>query len=78
MRLRQYLKKENMTVTEFAKRLNVHKNHIFMIINGSRRPSIHLAREIETLTDKYVTIDDLIEKRAPKEVKCPNCGEKIC
>lgn len=77
MMLRQYLDKERMPVSEMARRLGIHRNHMFMLLNGQRRPSIELARHIEDLTKKEVTLDDLIPPK-PKCQFCPACGQKIC
>ena len=75
MRLREFLDMQEMPVTAFARKLTVHPNHIFMIISGKRRPSIDLARIIERMTDKKVTVDDLIERKEP--LCCPTCGKKM-
>lgn len=76
MRFREYLTQERIQVTEVAEKLKVHINHVFMILNGKRRPSIHLARKIEEMTNKQVTIDELIPRRDKPEV-CPCCGRKM-
>lgn len=72
MKLRQYLDKEKITVAEFSRRCKIHPNHMFNIINGSRRPSLDLARRIQENSANKVQVDELV----PKAVCCPTCGRK--
>ncbi len=77
MMLRQYLDQEKIPVTEMARRLLIHRNTMFMILNGQRRPSLELARKIEDMTHKQVTVDDLIPRKDTCDI-CPRCGRKLC
>lgn len=75
MLLKDYIKEYGIVITHMAEKLDVHRNYLFMLISGKRRPSIHVARRIEDLTSGKVKVDDLIERTIPE--RCPCCGKKI-
>ncbi len=76
MKLREYLDKEHMSVSAFATLISVHKNFVFMILNGQRRPSIDVARHIQFVTKGEVTVDDVIPLKPICEF-CHACGKKL-
>jgi transcriptional regulator with XRE-family HTH domain len=72
MSIKEYLKKNKLTMAQFAKIMGVHYNYISMIIRGVRNPSISFAKEIEVATNGAVTVQELLVPR----VICPTCGKK--
>lgn len=69
MKLKDYLKLHDLTQMSLARKLGIHKSHIYVIVNERQRPSIDLAREIVKITNGEVTIEDLIKER--KKTKKP-------
>jgi transcriptional regulator with XRE-family HTH domain len=61
MELREYLFRERLTVTAFAKQLGVSRNHINKIVNGHGRPGVALARLIEHETQGKVTAQEMLQ-----------------
>jgi len=75
MDLKEYLLRENMTMTEMAKILDIHYQYLWMIITGRRTPGLRLAKDIELLTKGEIRAEQLISPLKHK-VTCPTCGRK--
>lgn len=74
MKLKEYLKKNNINYRTLAKQLDVHYQSVFRLANESTPPSLKLAKKIENLTKGEVSIMDLMPPYAPRK-KCPCCGK---
>lgn len=70
MELREYLFKERITITEFAKLIDYCRGHISQIVVSHRRPSRRLAKIIENVTDGKVKYEDMLTLH--KDVKKQN------
>lgn len=70
MKLRDYLKREKMTIVEFAQITHLSRVCIYNLINGTKRPLRSTAYIIEHATKGAVTLEDLIYVRSknPKRV----------
>lgn len=78
MKLRDWLKKQRIPVASFAQVLNVHVNHLYQILGGTRYAGYALAKHIQALTDGEVTIDELVKPTDPiPPLRCPTCGAKL-
>ena len=62
MKLREYLKKSNLTHKEFAKRVGVTQPQITRVANFLKTPSVNLIEKIYLETNGEVTYEDLIRK----------------
>ena len=60
MKLKEYLIKNKINQQDFAKRLGIHYMHVNRIVNGRSFPSRKLALKIESLTDKNVSVMELL------------------
>lgn len=60
MELKQYLKNENIKVTDFAKKMGCVQSYISLICNKDRRPSPEFAKKIERGTNGKVTVMELL------------------
>lgn len=60
MDLKTYLESRNITRREFAKMLGVSACTISNYICWKRKPTLEIGRMIEKITNKKVTIDDLL------------------
>jgi len=58
MILREYLKENRITVKDFAKKLNVSRQHLNRVVCGTYKPGKTLAKLIELETNGLVTIAD--------------------
>ena len=76
MKLREYLQEQKISQRELARRLSISYSYIYMIMSGTRRPSVDVAREIVKMTNNEVTLDELLP--AKQHEKCPHCGKKMC
>jgi DNA-binding XRE family transcriptional regulator len=59
MKLRQYLKKENLSLEEFAKKVNSSSSTIYRVATGNYTPKLDLAKRIVVQTQNAVTFEDL-------------------
>jgi transcriptional regulator with XRE-family HTH domain len=50
MKLDEYLFRKKLSRTDFAEQLGISRGHLQHILNGSRRPSVPLAKNIEEIT----------------------------
>lgn len=62
MKLKDYLYFSEITITDFAKTVGVSRHHMSGIVNGSRKPSMAVMKNIEYSTQGKVTQEDLIKK----------------
>ena len=69
MKLRDFLKKNEITEEEFSDSVGSSQAHINYIIRGKRNPSLDLARRIIKATDGKVNIADLFNPEAPTRLK---------
>lgn len=76
MQLHEYLKKENISVPQFASRIGIHKNTIYLWLNRERAPSMENAQSVVEATQGEVTLDDILYLKKQKK-KCPTCGRKL-
>lgn len=76
MRLRDYLLREGITITQAASQLGIHRQHLSYCMSGHRRPSIDLAQAIIDFTDGEVSQEELIKPKKPKN-RCPTCNKVI-
>ncbi len=67
MKLTEWLKKEKVTKGEFAKRIGIARNTLYLYERGIRQPPLDIALRIERATNGEVRVEDLI--RQPAEVK---------
>lgn len=63
MDLREWLFRNRMSVTDFAKQLGVSRNHINRIVNGYGYPGTALAKLIEQYTQGQVTTKELLKEK---------------
>lgn len=77
MQLREYLKKNNITITDFAKKTEFTRPFLSLLIHGKRRISPRAAKILSSFTEGEVSVkeilslnnEDLIsEKRRKKSV----------
>lgn len=66
MNLREYLFRNEMTKTEFAKRIGTHRNTLYLIIKGKVNPSLPMAKKIEEVTNGEVQMEDLLKNPKTK------------
>jgi len=69
MLLTEYLQNQNITKSEFARRINISATHMGDICNGKKNPSLALARRIIEVTEGKVTVGDLFHPEAPTRLK---------
>ena len=65
MKLRDYLKKHNITQEKFAELIGVTRPWVTCIVNEQRNPSINVIIAIEKVTNGEVTTKDLFNPKAP-------------
>lgn len=67
MDLREWLFRKRITVTDFAKKVGVSRNHINAIVNNRGRPGPELAKKIQEETKGEVTVMELLFPPEQKE-----------
>ena len=60
MDLDEYLFRNRISQTDFAKELGVTRNHFGEIVRGRRTPSVKLAKKIEKLTKGEVSKEEAL------------------
>ena len=60
MRLKEYLFRNNIKVTTFARRIDVNRNYLNRIVLGHVRPGRFLAQTIELATNGNVKVQELL------------------
>jgi DNA-binding transcriptional regulator YdaS (Cro superfamily) len=75
MKLKEYIEQMDpkISMSEFARRLEIHPNYIWLLISGKRHPSEGLAHEIVRYTKGAVTYEELRKAKIERE-RCPHCG----
>jgi transcriptional regulator with XRE-family HTH domain len=70
MKLKDFLYFENISITDFAKKIGISRGHISGIVNGFRQPGKMLILQIKHLTngkvcpeDFEMTKNNLLEKK---------------
>lgn len=76
MQLKEYLKKEDISVPKFARRLGLHHNTVYLWLKGERDPSRENALAVSEATRGEVTVEDMLHLKEPRKI-CPCCGRKI-
>jgi len=66
MNIKEYLCRHDLTQVAFAKKLSITATHLSLITKKKRTPSIHLARRIEAITEREVTVYELLDITMPK------------
>ncbi len=59
--LQKWLKERNIKISDFAKRLGIHRTYLSDIVNGHETPSWTLARLIEYETEGEVKAESFFE-----------------
>lgn len=75
MELKDYLKMNKISVTDFAEHLGISRIHLDGIINKRRWPSKDMAIKIIEFCGPKVTLEDLNSGK-PSNTTCPTCGRK--
>lgn len=70
--LKQYCKNNHLTLNNFATLIGVSRIHIASIIQGKRKPSLTLAKKIETVTNGAVTVQMLADSICPHDDNIPS------
>jgi len=60
MNLDEHLFKTKQSKTNFAQNLGISRGHLQHILNGSRRPSVRLAKKIEKITEGKVPKEEML------------------
>ncbi|MEC7839051.1 MAG: helix-turn-helix transcriptional regulator [Chlamydiota bacterium] len=60
MKLDEYLFRKKLSRIAFAEKIGISRGHLQHILNGSRRPSIPLAKKIEEATDGKVSKEEVL------------------
>lgn len=60
MKLDEYLFRNKLSRTDFAEQLGISRGHLQHILNGSRRPSVPLAKKIQEITEGKVTKEEAL------------------
>lgn len=76
MKLEEYLKKENMTQSRFARQIGYTSSAIAKVVRGEREPGMSLCKAIEDYTGGEVTIEEMLADRRLRTT-CPCCGKRI-
>lgn len=71
MELKEFLTKEGMSANKFSRLIDCHPNSVALYTKG-RVPSLRIAKRIEEVTAKQVTVEDL-----HKGKKCPCCNRTL-
>jgi transcriptional regulator with XRE-family HTH domain len=74
MKLKEYVYKNRVNISEMARQIGMSINHLNNIVHGKRIPGPELARRIQEQTHDWVTVDDLIPSKSPA-TRCHTCGK---
>lgn len=69
MQLAEWMKKNNISQTELARRIDVFPNQINNVIRGRHKPTLKLANKIKNETNGEVTLDDIFSISPPASLK---------
>ena len=67
MDLREYLFRNRISVAEFSRKIDYHRNYVNQIALGHKTPSRKLAKAIELETAGQVTIAELMSPKKEEE-----------
>lgn len=56
MKLKEWIKKNNVSIQHFAKKLGVTRQHVYHLINGKSAPSLKIAFLIQKETNGKVDV----------------------
>ncbi len=68
MHLKAYLAQKNISITEFSKYIECSRCYLSSVVCGQRLPSKRLARDIEKVTDGFVTMQDLKDRYSLRQI----------
>ena len=60
MELRDYLHFKRITILDFAKKVDIHRGTLSLILNGKQRAGKRLAVDIERVTNGEVTVAEVL------------------
>ena len=60
MKLDEYLFRSKTKKQDFAAKLGISRGHLQQILSGSKNASVKLARQIEEVTNKKVTKEEVL------------------
>ena len=69
MKLDAWIKKEGITGSEFARRIERSPEFVYLLISGARGPSARTIRRIGEVTDGQVGADDFDDPLPRKQVE---------
>ena len=75
MNIKEYCKSIKISVSEFARRLDLHPNYMWLIVSGLRNPSEALAHDIVKMSEGKINFDEIRHSKKERET-CPCCGRK--
>ena len=61
MELREYLFRKRLKISDFAKEIGYGRTYVNEIVNRTKKPGKHLARQIEQATNGEVKAEDLLK-----------------
>ena len=73
MKIKSWMKKNNLGLTEMEEALNYKKNYLCAIFGGRRKPGRKLAKLISDYTEGEVSMKELGYEEKVK-CRCPTCG----
>lgn len=62
MKLKVYLVLKKISITDFSKHLRCTRDHLSRVINGSKRASKRLAKDIEEATNGEVKAEEILQE----------------
>ena len=74
MHIKEYLEKERISMSEFARTLGVKPQFFWLIVKKGRKPPLDVAQRIVGITEGQCTLEELIPNRVPI---CPCCGRRL-
>jgi transcriptional regulator with XRE-family HTH domain len=72
MKLKEYVKQNNITLSEMARSVGITPGYLSMVNRGKRRLSREVATRLNTLTKGKVVIEEFYPVVEPKT--CPCCN----
>lgn len=73
--LKEYFLKHRLKVKDFSKKIGLHPQQLYKILQGKVRPNTETAKKIKSLVNDELTIDQI---RPPlQRPKCPCCGRLL-
>jgi len=75
MKLKDYLKENNISISEMARRIGLSPGYFWLITKGQRGISPDVARTLNSITEGKVSLDEFFPIREPKI--CPCCNRRL-